>query len=357
MLSIMKRKTIFSFSAIIGIFLSACSSWQTDPQTTVNPKSDMAYLIQDVYVLVTWLALIVFVVIMFAIVYISWKFRERPGVEAQQFHGDTRLEIIWTLIPILIVVTIFIPTANAIPKMKSDPPANALQIDVVGKQWWFEFKYPELNITTANEIHIPVNTPVAFNLESTDVIHAFWIPQLGGKVDMVPGHSNKMWFTPTEARKEAYLGQCTEFCGTSHANMLFRVFVDEQDDFNQWVNDQQSVAIPAQSELAKQGEALLLNNVAFISENGSAVGCVTCHKIEGTTAMGMLAPNLTHIASRSTIAAGVFENNKENLIKWISNPSKMKPGVSERTGGMPMYENYLSEEQIESIVAYLMELQ
>ena len=357
MLSIMKRKIIFSFSAIVGTFLTACSSWQTDPQTTVNPKSDMAHLIQDVYVLVSWLALIVFVVIMFAIVYISWKFRERPGVEARQFHGDTRLEIIWTLIPILIVVTIFIPTANAIPKLKSDPPANALQIDVVGKQWWFEFKYPELNITTANEIHIPVNTPVAFNLESTDVIHAFWIPQLGGKVDMVPGHTNKMWFTPNQARKEAYLGQCTEFCGTSHANMLFRVFVDEQDDFNKWVAAQQSVAAPAQSELAKQGEALLLNNVAFISENGSAVGCVTCHKIEGTTAMGVLAPNLTHIASRSTIAAGVFENNKDNLIKWISNPSSMKPGVSERTGGMPKYEDYLSAEQIESIVAYLMELQ
>ncbi|MDG1990735.1 MAG: cytochrome c oxidase subunit II [Dehalococcoidia bacterium] len=352
-----RKTTFFLFvNSIFSSFLFGCSAWQSDPQTTVNPKSDMAVLIQDLYVLVFWLSVGVFIFIMGAIVYVSIRFRERPGVEAKQFHGNTKLEILWTLIPILIVLTIFLPTASAIPKIKSDAPANALQIDVVGKQWWFEFKYPELNITTANEIHIPVNRPVSFNIESSDVIHAFWIPQLGGKVDMMPGHLNKMWFTPTEARKNAYLGQCTEFCGTSHANMLFRVFVDEQEDFDKWVLSQQQNGMKAQSELAKEGEKLILNNIAFVTDNGTAIGCVTCHKIEGTNAMGMLAPDLTHIASRSTIAAGRYENTKENLIKWISNPSRMKPGVSERSGGMPIYEDYLTPEQIESIVTYLLEL-
>ena len=354
----MKLKKIFKLisASFTFLFVTGCSSWQSDPQTTVNPKSDMANIIQDLYVLVFWLAVVVFIVVMGAILFVSIKFRERPDRKAQQFHGNTKLEIIWTLIPILILLTIFIPTASAIPKIKSDAPMNAMQIDVTGKQWWFEFKYPDYNITVANEIHIPVNKAVNFNLASSDVIHAFWIPQLGGKVDMVPGHLNKMWFTPNEAREEAYLGQCTEFCGTSHANMLFRVFVDEQDDFDKWILLQQKSANTAISELAKQGEELVLKNPAFITDNGTALGCATCHKIEGTSAMGMIAPNLTHIASRTTFAAGRYDINRENLIKWISNPSQMKPGVSERAGGMPIYENYLTSEQIEAIVAYLLEL-
>tara|TARA_Y100001936_G_C16049861_1_gene657108 strand:- start:119 stop:1102 length:984 start_codon:yes stop_codon:yes gene_type:complete len=306
-------------------------------QTTFNPKSDNTESIHDVYMFVWVLAGIVMVGVLTLTMAFSLIFRERPGAPpAQQFHGNTRLEIIWTLIPIFIVVAIAIPSFQVILETEGDPPANSLDIVATGHQWWFEFEYPTENLVTANELHIPVGQPVSIELRSGDVIHSFWIPQLVGKVDMVPGHNNHLWFTPYETGE--YWGQCAEYCGTSHANMRFRVIVETQEVYDAWVANQIQEAQPAVSAEAQAGEKI------------ATTLCAACHMIRGTTAAGVLGPDLTHVGSRSHIAAVTMENNAENLSKWIKNPPEVKPGSL-----MPALA--LSDEQISQVVAYLQELQ
>ena len=208
---LLRRGVLVASLTLLAVLLASC----TDPQSTINPRSDHGDVIQSVYTLVFWLGAIVFVAVLLATVVFTFAFRERPGRVAKQIHGNTRLEVVWTLIPVVLVVIIAVPTFEAISKTSgAEAPADALQVTATGHQWWFEFEYPELGITTANEIHIPVDRPVEFTLLSEDVIHSFWVPQLAGKVDLVPGHENGLWFTPNEARAEPYLGQCAEYCGT-----------------------------------------------------------------------------------------------------------------------------------------------
>ena len=327
-----RRAVVAVAFLLLALGAAACS----DPQTTIDPKSDYADSVQSVYIIVFWLAAIVFVVVLAAVLGFSLAFRERPGREARQFHGNTRLEVLWTLIPVVIVVIISVPTIKAIADTSGSPPDDALVIDVIAHQWWFEFRYTELDITTANEIHLPVDRHVSFKLRSVDVIHSFWIPQLAGKMDIVPGHENEIGFTPNEPG--TYRGLCAEFCGLSHANMRFRVIVDTAAGFEAWVaNEQAGRTEPATTALA-DGEQLFLST-----------DCIGCHTIEGTAAAGQIGPNLTHVGARTTIAAGIMENTQENLIRWISNPEREKPGVVL----MPAYEAQLSGDQIASIAAYL----
>ena len=326
------------FIALFTVAFAACS----DPQTTIEPKSDYADAVQGVYVIVFWLAAIVFVAVLAAILVISIVFRERPGREAQQFHGNTRLEVLWTLIPVVIVVIMAVPTFKALADTTKPPPAEALEITVVGHQWWFEFQYVESGIVTANELHIPVDRPVSFTLLSDDVIHSFWVPQLAGKVDLVPGHANVLWFTPNEARAEPYLGQCAEFCGMAHANMRFRVYVETPADFDAWVANELSDAAEPVDEALVAGQQLFLSNA-----------CIGCHTIKGTTAAGTIGPNLTHVGSRATIAAGILDNTTpDDMVRWIMNADREKPGVVL----MPAFEETLSGDEIRSIVAYLQSL-
>ncbi|MGE3858015.1 MAG: cytochrome c oxidase subunit II, partial [Dehalococcoidia bacterium] len=188
------------------------------PMTTWVPRSDNAELVHGVYKLIFILAGGVFVGIMALTLIFSLLYRERPDGVARQFHGNPRLEVVWTLIPVLIVVAMAVPTYSTMAVTSKPAPEGALQVVAIGHQWWWEFQYPELGITTANELHLPVDRPVSVLLQSTDVIHSFWVPQLSGKIDNVPGHDNHLWFTPNEARPEPYLAQCAEFCGISHAN-------------------------------------------------------------------------------------------------------------------------------------------
>ncbi|HJM75958.1 MAG TPA: cytochrome c oxidase subunit II [Dehalococcoidia bacterium] len=325
---------------LLALAAAACSA----PQTTTDPQSDFADAVQNVYLIVTILAMIVFVAIMVLVVVIAVSFRERPGREARQFHSNTRLEIVWTIIPVAIVAIIAVPTFFAIADTTDPPPAGAVKIELTGHQWWFEFDYTELGLVTANEIHIPAGVPVSFNLISDDVIHSFWVPQLAGKVDLLPGHENNLWFTPhlTAARDEAYLGQCAEFCGLAHANMRFRVFVDTPADFDAWVAAQKADQAPTTNAAATAGEQLFL-----------ASACVSCHSVQGTTAAGVVGPNLSHLATRETIAAGIMPNDRESLIRWISNPDEEKPGVVL----MPAFEDSMTQEQIASLADYLLSLQ
>ena len=296
------------------------------------------------YRVIFWLAGLVFVVVMLLTLWISIRFRERPGVSAQQIHGNTKLEVLWTLIPVAIVVVMAVPTITSIQREAQWPPADAIKVIAIGHQWWFEFQYPDLKINTANELHIPVNKPIAFEIRSNDVIHSFWVPQLAGKIDMMPGHVNSIWFAGTVARPEPYLGQCAELCGLSHANMRFRVFVDTPEDFNSWAQKVKS-ATPAPSDsLARQGQEVFQRSA-----------CIGCHTIQGTTAAGIVGPNLTLLGQRTTIASGTIPNTADNLFRWINNSAAIKPGslmppMGQSAGGA------LSDDEIRAVSAYLLSL-
>ena len=311
-----------------------------DPQTTFAPQSDNAQRVQDVYNFIWWLAGGVFVAILSITLIFAIVFRERPDGEALQTHGNTRLEIVWTLVPVLIVVAIAVPTFDVILDTTGDPPPDALEIVATGHQWWFEFEYTEAGVVTANELHVPAGQAVNMVLRSDDVIHSFWAPQLTGKVDMVPGHENSLWFTPDEdaVRAEPYLGQCAEFCSTSHANMRFRIYVDTPEDYAAWLANEAAERAEPSEGAASAGEQIFTTNA-----------CIGCHTLRGTNAAGTIGPDLTHIGGRGTIAAGILDNTPENLTAWLRNPPRQKPGVIMP----PAADLGLSSEEIASLVAYL----
>ncbi|MSQ30986.1 MAG: cytochrome c oxidase subunit II [Dehalococcoidia bacterium] len=318
-----------------AIFVAFADSANT-PQTTFIPASVQAALVRDAYMIIFILAGVVFFAIMAVTLIFTLLYRERPGQTALQFHGNSKLEVVWTLIPVIIVVIMAVPTFSAISETSKAPPADALKVVAIGHQWWFEFQYPELGLTTANELHVPVGRAVSVTLESKDVIHSFWVPQLSGKVDMMPGHRNHLWFTPTQARPEPYLAQCAEFCGISHANMRFRVFVRPAADFDAWTKSTAADRTAPTTDIAKAGEAQF-----------AASGCVGCHTVKGNAAAaGTVGPNLTHFGSRTTLGSGVVDSNPQNIRKWLANPQNVKPGAL-----MPNLN--LSQDALDKLVPYL----
>ncbi len=227
------------------------------------------------------------------------------------------MAVAWTVIPILIVVVLFIATAQVIHAVQDAPkPPSAVEVTVIGHQFWWEYRYPGLGIVTANELHIPVSDPARprptfLKLLSADTDHSFWIPQLGGKTDLIPNHPNSMWMDPR--RPGVFLGQCAQYCGTQHAKMLLRVSVDSPEDFDAWVR--------AQQQPATQDEQVTAGRRIF-----ETTACINCHAISGTAANGRFGPDLTHLMSRDTIASGAAENTTENLRLWIQEPDAIKPG-------------------------------
>jgi cytochrome c oxidase subunit 2 len=272
------------------------------------------------------------------------KFRGRPadaGREPAQVYGSTQIELAWTVIPVLIVVVLFLATARVIHAIQDAPkPQTALEVTVIGHQFWWEFRYPKLGIVTANELHIPMSdpahpTPTFLKLLSADTDHSFWVPQLGGKTDLIPNRVNEMWMDPHRAG--IFLGQCAQYCGVQHAKMLLRVSVDEPRDFDAWVR--------AQQRGTQDTEAVIAGRRVF---EGTA--CISCHTIHGTAGNGRFGPDLTHLMSRQTIASGAAENTTENLRLWIRNPDAIKPGSL-----MPAMK--LNDGDVNELVSYLETLQ
>ena len=304
------------------------------------PASTPARSIADLSVFVLVIAGIIFIVVFSLLVYCVAKFRGRAtdaGREPAQVYGSTQIEVAWTIIPILIVVVLFLATARVIHAIQDVPePAGAVQVIVIGHQYWWEFRYPKLGIVTANELHIPVSdpnhpTPTFLQLLSADTDHSFWVPELAGKTDLIPNHPNRMWIDPQ--RTGVFVGQCAQYCGTQHAKMLLRVSVDGQAEFAAWVRTQQKTALEEAGAVA--GKRVFESNA-----------CMNCHTVAGTSANGRFGPDLTHLMSRTTIAAGVAENTRANLRLWIQDPSLTKPGSL-----MPAMK--LSDADLDAVVSYM----
>ncbi len=299
---------------------AAPSASSTGLTNIFAPETTPARSIFDLSMFVLAITGIIFVVVGSLLVYSIVKFRGRAadgGREPAQVYGSTQIELAWTVIPILIVVVLFIATAQVIHAVQDAPkPPSAVEVTVIGHQFWWEYRYPGLGIVTANELHIPVSDPARprptfLKLLSADTDHSFWIPQLGGKTDLIPNHPNSMWMDPR--RPGVFLGQCAQYCGTQHAKMLLRVSVDSPEDFDAWVR--------AQQQPATQDEQVTAGRRIF-----ETTACINCHAISGTAANGRFGPDLTHLMSRDTIASGAAENTTENLRLWIQEPDAIKPG-------------------------------
>ena len=281
----------------------------------------------------------IFVVVFGLLAYAVVRFRTKPGSdrgEPAQIYGSNQVELAWTVIPVLIVAALFLAAAHVIVSVQNPkrPPA-ALEVTVIGHQYWWEYQYPGLNIITANELHVPVSdpahpTPTFLTLLSADTDHSFWVPRLAGKVDLIPNHPNQMWIDPRETG--VFLGQCAQYCGTQHAKMLLSVYVQPREEFDKWAREQQR---------APESDISLVGRRVF-----ETTACMNCHAISGTPAKGRFGPDLTHLMSRDTLAAGAARNTPALLRLWIRSPNAIKPGSKMPAMG-------LSDPELDAPTAYL----
>jgi cytochrome c oxidase subunit II len=328
---------------LLSLVLAGCSA-EHYPQTTLLPRGDFARIADDLLDTTFKWAVLVFVLVEGVLVYAIFRFRGKPGdPEPHQSHGNTTVEIIWTVIPALILAAIAVPTVRAIFQTNSLPDKSALTIQVVGHQWWWEFRYPEYNLTTANEIHVPVGRTVSLRMGSNDVIHSFWVPQFAAKRDVFANRETRLWFK-AEVEGE-YPGQCAEFCGIQHGRMGYRIRAQKPAEFAAWVAHMQTLkpkGAPTASadsgvHTASQGatvqqptspQAAQGNQYAAGEKLFTAKGCVACHALYAVNApKGMIGPNLANVGARSYIAAGTLKNTDENLARWIRDPQGIKKGV------------------------------
>lgn len=414
-----------------ALLLAACG--RNHPDSIFHQRTDFNRDVDFLFKILIYAGTAVFIFVEAILVYTLIRYRRRPGQPApQHVHGNTTLEITWTVVPFLILVMIAIPTVRTIFKTQAKARADALQVEVIGHQWWWEFRYPQYGIVTANELYLPIGRTVNFTLRTQDVIHSFWVPALAGKRDLISNHTNYLWYTPDSATANAWNGACVEYCGTSHANMRFKTFTVSQADFESWAKHQQepaapppgappapapgaapaaaptttsasiAPATPTQQPAGAAAPVAQVTQAGFIEfprekvpdyavpktplpanlsyddnllgkgdpANGAklivgAGACLGCHSIKGNPMMvGIVGPNLTHIASRTTIAAGLYPNDARHLARWIKNAPVMKPGVLMLTLGAGEYDPVrkmkpspgLTDQQIADIVAYLQTL-
>lgn len=392
----MKTRAILfrrSITAAAQLLVCACAKAAPSSTSIFSNKSTPAHQLNDLSMFVLAITGLIYVGVSSLLVYAIVKFRARKGdtTEPPQVFGSMQIELSWTIIPILIIVVLFLATARVLFSVQdAQKPASALDVIVVGHQFWWEFRYPQYNVVTANELHVPVSSkqaprPTFMKLTSADVMHSFWVPQLDGKTDLLPNRVNEMWIDPQQTGM--FEGQCAQFCGPEHAKMLLRVYVDTPEQFKEWIAGQQRTQAeltavpgglqPGANETAPNagnrggaGQALVSKvppnspttqgNVAELGESqeisartGQYVfeheACISCHTVAGTVATGRYGPDLTHLMSRETIASGAATNTKENLLGWVGDPNQIKPGSL-----MPAM--HLSDGQNQQITAYLLTL-
>jgi len=338
---------------VLSLLASACAAPPLvtgNPQSTLDPQGPNAQLIHDLLVPYIFIpAVLVFLVVEGILIYAVFKYRGKQGDALPvQFHGNTPLEITWTIIPAIILIVILFFTFRTQAALATPPESpNAVNVRVIGHQWWWEFQYPDLGVSTANELHIPTGVPILVSLESADVIHSFWVPLIAGKQDAIPGRVNRMWMQANEAG--TYSAQCAEFCGVQHALMRFLVVAESQSAFNTWAQNERGVpfagAGSAQPTAVAGSQQSLVQQGAQLFQAGA---CITCHTVRGTPANGVVGPELTHFGSRKSIAANTLPKDEQgnNLKRWLRNPQAVKPGNL-----MPNLN--LSEQDINAIAAYL----
>ena len=307
------------------------------------PESVPAHSISQLAIFVLTITGIMFLLVTGLLAYVVVRYRRRAnddGIEPAQVYGSGPVEAAWTIVPILIVTVLTLSTARVIQEIQdARKPASALDVQIIGRQWWWEIRYPKLGIVTANELHVPVSQgrerlPTFLDLRAADVVHSFWVPRLMGKIDLVPNKVNSMWIEPE--RTGLFLGQCGTYCGTQHAKMLLRVYVHTTEEFDRWVAHQQQVA---------------KNNpeVASGREVFERTACINCHAVNGTAGNGRFGPDLTHLMSRDTLASCALSNSPVLLRAWIKSPDQFKPGVL-----MPAMN--LNDKELDQLVAYLTSL-
>jgi cytochrome c oxidase subunit 2 len=325
---------------LAAILLAATGCGGPFPQNTLAPRSDLGVAIDTLFTSIFWWAVVVFAIVEGLLLFVIIRYRRREGAAGPRpLHGHTALEIGWTLAPALILVFIAVPTMRTIFATAARAPEGALRVEVVGHQWWWEYRYPDLGLVTANELHLPLGRPVELEMTSADVIHSFWAPALGGKRDLTAGRVTRIAFTADSAGE--YSGQCAEFCGASHANMRLRVFVQPDSAFRAWVARQQGApATPPRGSLAQRGQEVFARSA-----------CIACHTIAGLPqARGTVGPDLSHVGSRTTLAGATLPNTTDYLRRWIADAPRLKPGSL-----MPPMP--LPDDQLTALVAYLQSLQ
>lgn len=305
-----------------------------------NPQSALGHPIFSLFILVLIIMAAILILVTGLVVYASIRYRRRSGqADPPSNFGNPKLEVTWTALPLLLLVAIFILTAITMSRSDPSTAGNRTSPDLVitGHQWWWEVHYPGAGVVTANEVHLPAGKRVLAEMESADVIHDFWVPQLGRKMDMIPGSPNWLWMEADSPG--TYLGSCSEYCGEEHAWMRIRVIAQSGQEFQAWEQQQSLPAPTPQAGAAKVGAQLFLQR-----------SCANCHSIAGTAATQRIGPDLTHVAGRQTLAAGRLENTPENLSDWLRNPDKFKPGSH-----MPNLQ--LQPDELHALTAYLETLQ
>jgi cytochrome c oxidase subunit II len=369
------RWTTLALALGTGLLLVGCSA-ENNGQDSLNPKGPSAHKIDDLFNPIFWISVVVGVFVLGAIVVAAIRFRYRPGKNEnpKQIHGSTPLEIGWTIAPALLLAVVAVFTIRTIFDL-AEKPADALTVTAVGKQWWWEFKYPDQKIVTADELIIPAGKQVRVNLSSCDaslpgkcnVIHSFWVPELAGKTDVVPGRDNA---TTIEADKPGtYLGQCAEYCGLSHANMRFRVIAKSPAGFERWVRDQQQ----GPAVKFQEGQGGNARPAGGAQKLVQKYQCTNCHTFDDRK-VSPYGPNLTHLASRTTFASGYYELNRKNLVDWIHDAPSLIPMESKlcrepgapllvKCVGMPSFSKNtpkgqptMTRQEAEQIADYLLEL-
>jgi cytochrome c oxidase subunit 2 len=357
---------------LVSLALVACGGTSEQyPQSTLHPKADFARILDGVFMNTVWAAVVVFVLVEGALLWVMWRYRGKPGdAEPAQVHGNTLLEIIWTAIPALLLAIIAVPTVRAIFETYEVPAGDALVVEVIGHQWWWEFRYPEQGLVTANELHVPKGRTVTLKMKTKDVLHSFWIPQLAGKRDVFANRTTTLWFNADSTGY--YSGQCAEFCGIQHGKMAFHVVVETPAEFDAYVAGLQATAPPAPADSAAPSPAAPAAGASAAAsgpagdttvttlaaqapveaqaDSGAKLfqaRCTICHSLNAMDPReNMIGPNLANVGSRRHIAAGTLLNTDANLAAWIHDPQKIKVGVLMQNLG-------LTTEQAAMVAAYL----